>query len=154
MKQKRTLSLALLLVLLTACHSAPADKPAKSSLSIADGVSMTTEKSEYPQSVRQIAVVWKNDTDKELTFGEFFSLEKLMDRQWYEAYANQEVAFHDLGFLLSPHSQDEHVYHITAYTEKMEIGHYRIATGFSEVREPGDYTDYALYAEFSVVEQP
>ncbi len=41
---------------------------------------MNTEKSQYPY-VSEFNVVWKNDTDKELTFGNTFAIQKLVGKE-------------------------------------------------------------------------
>jgi len=112
---------------------------------------MTTEKSTYSKSVGTIEVMWNNGTDKELTFGESFHLEKNNDSKWEKVHIDKELVFTAIGLPVSPRSSKSHTYNISAYYGEIESGQYRIATTFSYIRAPGDYDTYSLYAEFSVI---
>jgi hypothetical protein len=113
------------------------------------GVSMYAEKNTYPSNVSEINVVWKNDTDKELTFGDYFSIHKLVGQEW-EAIGNEELVFNSIGYIVSPHSEVKHSYNIRLYSEKLEEGTYRIVTDFSDVHSPGNYDTYNLTTSFKV----
>lgn len=65
---------------------------------------MYTEKSQYPSNVSKINVVWKNDTDKELTFGDSYFIHKLVGQEW-KAIENDKVVFNSIGYIVSPHSK-------------------------------------------------
>ncbi|MDR0287948.1 MAG: hypothetical protein LBI03_09645 [Clostridiales bacterium] len=113
-------------------------------------VSMKTELAQYASGTQEINVVWKNDTNLELTFGESFSIEKLIDENW-ETACDKTAFFTMEGLLVSPNSQREHTYNLSSYTDSISPGDYRLVTTCSYVRSPGDYDDYKLYAEFSVI---
>lgn len=113
------------------------------------GVSMYAEKNQYPTNVSEINVVWKNDTDKKLTFGDFFSIDKLVGQDW-KVIGKKEVAFNDVGNIVSPHSEVKHSYNIRVYSDKLEQGTYRIVTDFLDVHSPSNYDTYNLTTIFTV----
>ena len=112
-------------------------------------VSMLTEKSQYPPNVSEINVVWKNDTDKDLTFGNPFTIQKLAGNEW-KAIGNQEAVFTSIGYRVASHSEMKHSYNVRLYSDKLEKGTYRIVTDFLNVLSPGNYNGYQLTANFTV----
>ena len=48
------------------------------------GVSLKTPEKTYKSNIEKITVVFQNHTDKEYTFGESYSLERLENNQWYK----------------------------------------------------------------------
>jgi len=116
------------------------------------GVAMTAEKTTYPKNVTTIDVVWKNDTDLELVFGEAYRLEKKVNGKWKEikTWMSPSV-FISIAYDVPPHSQRKHTYDLRGYYYLgLGAGQYRIATRFSHGMAPGDVDVYALYAEFIV----
>lgn len=66
------LSVIVLAVGTVGCNNKPSSSNGTSELL---GVSMYVEKSQYPSNISKINVVWKNDTDKDLTFGNPFTIQ-------------------------------------------------------------------------------
>ena len=107
----------------------------------------------YSPFTTHIDVVWENNTDKTLTFGRFFRLEKNVNNQWEKIYSTRTypVVFTLLPFFVAPHSQMEHTYDISIYTDDiLEVGRYRIITNVEYERGSGDFGSYIVYAEFTV----
>ena len=113
------------------------------------GVSMYTEKAQYVSDANEINVVWKNDTDKDLTFGNPFTIQKLVGNEW-KAIGNQEAVFTSIGYRVASHSEMKHSYNVRLYSDKLEKGTYRIVTDFLNVLSPGNYNGYQLTANFTV----
>jgi len=113
------------------------------------GVSMYAEESQFPSNVSEINVVWKNDTDKKLTFGDSFIIQKLVDKEW-KAIGTGEAVFTSIGHMVSPHTKVKHSYNIRVYRDKLEKGTYRIVTDFLELHSPGNYDTYNLTTSFTV----
>ena len=113
------------------------------------GVSMYAEKSQYASDDSEINVVWKNNTNWELTFGEFFSISKLDGKEW-KSVGKTEIAFNTIGYIVSAHNEVKHKYNVRVYSDKLEKGTYRILTDFLDVHSPGNYDTYKLTTNFSV----
>jgi hypothetical protein len=110
---------------------------------------MYTEKSQYTSDVSEINVIWKNNTTKELTFGEFFSISKLDGKEW-KSIGKGETVFTTIGYIVSPHTEVKHAYNIRVYSDILEKGTYRILTDFLVVHSPGNYDTYKLTTNFTV----
>lgn len=147
MRRILTVSLLLFIILFTAgCNN----KINKAEETMGPSrVYMYTDKNKYPSDVHEINVVWKNDTDTELTFGDDFSIQKLGGKEWNKI-RDKEVAFNTIGYIVSPHTEMKHSYNIRVYSDKLEKGSYRIVTDYLNVHSPGNYDTYIIYANFTV----
>ncbi|AFM41074.1 hypothetical protein Desaci_2104 [Desulfosporosinus acidiphilus SJ4] len=139
-------SIIVLAVGTVGCNNKPSTSNGISELL---GVSMYVEKSQYPSNISKINVVWKNDTDKDLTFGNPFTIQKLVGNEW-KALGNKGAVFTSIGHRVAPHSEMKHSYDIRLYSEKLERGTYRIVTDFLNALSPGNYNTYQLTANFTV----
>jgi len=147
--RKRLIIVALILsviVLAIECKNKPSSNEGTSKLL---GVFMYVEKSQYPSNISEINVVWKNDTDKDLTFGNPFAIQKLVGNEW-KAIGNKGAVFTSIGYRVASHSEMKHSYDIRLYSEKLEKGTYRIVTDFLNFLSPGNYNNYQLTANFTV----
>ena len=113
------------------------------------GVSMIPAQQEYAPDVTEIPVVWRNDTDNDLIYGEPFYIEKKEGTTWTTVDVG-ELMFILPAYTISPHSQSDHTYIVTAYTSMFTSGTYRIAATYSLVLSSGDSTTYIAYAEFRI----
>lgn len=66
---------------------------------------------QYPTNISEINVVWKNDTDKDLTFGNPFTIQKSVVNKW-KAIGNKGAVFTSIGYRVAPHSEMKHSYNI------------------------------------------
>ena len=139
------LSVIVLAVGTVGCNNKPSSNEGTSELL---GVSMYVEKSHYPSNISEINVVWKNDTDKDLTFGNPFTIQKLVGKEWKTI--GNGANFTTIGYRVAPHSEMKHSYNIRLYSEMLEKGTYRIVTDFLNVLSPGNYNTYQLTANFTV----
>ena len=114
-----------------------------------DGVTMTPTQKVYPHGVKTITVIWKNDTDKNLTFGEPFAI-TVKDGERWRQITKPDANFHTIGYQLEAGQQREHTYDISDIAGELGKGAYRISVNYSEVFEPGKYDTYSLYCEFVV----
>ncbi|MDQ7096689.1 hypothetical protein REC12_24140 [Desulfosporosinus sp. PR] len=147
--RRRLIIAALILsviVLAVGCENKPSSNEGTSELL---GVSMFTEKNQYPPDVSEINVVWKNDSNEVLMFGNPFTIQKLVGNEW-KAIGDQGAAFTSIGHRVASHSEVKHSYNIRLYSDKLEKGTYRIATDFLKVLSPGNYNNYQLTAKFTV----
>ena len=95
-------------------------------------------------------VVWHNETNSEITFGESFSIEKKTGTEWKDAEFDEEEIFHMYGILLKPQSTQSKTY-ITEHYDLSKAGAYRILLPFS-VKDGDSYKQYKTWAMFNVGE--
>lgn len=120
-----------------------------------EGVTMPIDKMTYPTGTSEINVVWKNDTSKSLTFGEYFYLEKKVSGTWVKLPFPDDVAFILIGYMISPFSETNHTYRFDYIYGNLEAGEYRVATYFFDDTDiPVTLDDaYWLFAEFSILDE-
>ena len=93
-------------------------------------------------------IVWHNETDKEVTIGEMFSIEYKVGEEWSEADFDEEQVFLTLGYLLKAHKTEAKTY-IPEHYDLSQSGEYRFIVPFS-VKEGNKYVSYKAWAEFTV----
>ena len=93
-------------------------------------------------------IVWHNETDKEVTIGEMFSIEYKVGEEWSEADFDEEQVFLTLGYLLKAHKTEAKTY-IPEHYDLSKSGEYRFIVPFS-VKEGDKYVSYKAWAEFTV----
>lgn len=115
-----------------------------------ESVSMTIKEDSVLAS--GITLLFKNNTDKELTYGEFFVLEKQMDDEWYEMPIIFEgyYGFTAIGLVLKPSQTREWSVDWEWLYGKLASGDYRIVKGISEIKDTGDNENFQLAAEFTI----
>ena len=95
-------------------------------------------------------VVWHNETNSEITFGESFSIEQKTGTEWKDAEFDEDEVFHLIGILLKPQSTENKTY-ITEHYDLSKAGTYRLVLPFS-VKDGDNYKQYKTWAEFNVGE--
>lgn len=107
-------------------------------------VEMTAEASSYPTNVEYISVSWINNSDRSLTFGDSFNVEKKCGAVWRKLKLKQS-GFYAIGYILLPDSVQNHKYQVKSAYGKLGAGEYRIATHYF-----ASGNTYWLYAKFVV----
>ena len=97
---------------------------------------------------RNFYVVWHNETDREVIYGDAFMIEQQIDGKWDAIEYPVKDYTYLMGLLLQPHSTAEKTYTVDNY-DKLTDGKYRFAAPFS-IKEGEDYKHYKAYAEFYV----
>jgi hypothetical protein len=113
-------------------------------------VTLTTTRTLYPPDVEVIEVIWKNDTDETVAFGEHYRLERRVNGEWVEIPIKDGAGFNDILWMAKPQSEVPQTHWIREYTDTLEPGEYRIATYFTFDRESGLAVNHPIYAEFTV----
>lgn len=114
-----------------------------------DGVVMTVK--EGTISPRGLTVIFTNDSDKQVVYGEDFLLEKEAKGNWYQVPFNiDDYGFNDIGYELAPSETDELIIDWDWLYESLDIGDYRVIKEVLDFREAGDYDRYNLSAEFTI----
>lgn len=135
--------LAMLLcavILLTACQTAtenqseaPSEtendnKKADMQIGYATAVSIQSLAITEENGKVMLEVLWKNDTDYEVIYGEMFWVERNADGKWVSCDDGEENAFHSIAIVLEPRSEHTKKYNVSNYYDVMELGDYRLMT--------------------------
>lgn len=94
---------------------------------------------------KDISVKIKNLSDEVFLYGEYYSIQILVDGNWFYAPTVEDVVVHDLAHELSPGASYAMTYSLLPYGE-LDPGHYRIACC-----DMGNKANI-YYAEFNVME--
>lgn len=115
-----------------------------------DGVTMTVKEDSVTPS--GLTAIIENESDKQCTYGEYFSLEKESAGTWYQVpvILEDNYGFNEIGFDLPPGDVQEWTADWEWLYGKLDAGNYRIVKDILDVRQPGDYDTYYLAAEFTI----
>lgn len=117
-------------------------------------VTLTAIPASTKVGAKTVSCVWENKTDKELGFGQHYTLERKNGDKWSKYGSSSrngtDYGFTDEGYTIPPRGEAKFSYGMLAYTDLIEKGTYRIKTNFTYWRAPGDYDLYTVYAEFMV----
>ena len=98
-----------------------------------------------------ITVIFKNNTDKQCIYGEYFLLEKRMYQKWYQVPAIiDNYGFNMIGYHLASGENREMEVNWEWLYGNLDAGEYRIMKDILDYRKSGDYDEYYLAAEFTV----
>lgn len=157
MKKASVFCLALCLLVLTACGSAPKVSEEASDLEVNnhEGVTMTVmDGSVYPG---QVQVTILNTTDTEIDSGNSadFFLQVEQDGQWYNLEEKQDYANTAEAYIFESGTPREMTFQWASLYGSLDPGHYRAVKWFSEFHEDETAPDkrninFALAAEFDI----
>ncbi len=122
----------ILLVSLCACKRDITDEPAvelnptgiESEYSDIEGVRIRIPKSMFEPAPENLEVIWINDTDKELVFGEVFSVEKYTAEGW-KSVVKENIAFSLIAYILPANSKQIKEYSVKDRFDISDEGTYR-----------------------------
>lgn len=109
------------------------------SVSTLEGVTMSVENlNNLKIPVDSLVVEIRNNTDKELLFGEKYTLEKQSDGKWIPMPYNRKYedgecvqVFTAIGYIYAPQSTHKNVIHTQPFSRKFDKGIYRLTKDFS-----------------------
>ncbi|WP_107841989.1 immunoglobulin-like domain-containing protein [Metasolibacillus meyeri] len=115
-----------------------------------DGVMMIVKKG--TASVIGLTVIIENNSDKEITYGVDFLLEKKIKEKWYQVpfAIGGNHAFADIGYSLASFSVREWKIDWSGLYGSLNRGEYRLVKEISNFRNTDDYDNYHLAVEFTV----
>ncbi|GGD76435.1 immunoglobulin-like domain-containing protein [Paenibacillus nasutitermitis] len=123
---------ALLLLFITGCQTDDSylkeEALAQKRPDSENGVTIKTEKTEYPTSIKVIIVEIRNDSNKEYTTGIHVFLEKKLEDTWYEVPMKAD-SFTDEGIIHSPNKLSSLGLNISDLKYKLTPGEYRATIG-------------------------
>lgn len=110
-----------------------------------DGVYLTLKSIDTnPGGYKVFNITWNNTTDKDITYGEFYDIEKLNGESW-ESVAKEEIVFLTIGYILKAGTTTEKKY-LTQNFDISQTGSYRLIADFSA----GDGNSYRTYITFRI----
>ena len=104
------------------------------------------DKDEGGQNV--FGIVWHNETDKEVTYGEMYTVEYKQGEEWLDTDFDEERYFNTIGYVLKKNKTESKNY-ITEHLDISKSGTYRFLVPFS-IKEGDKYVSYKAWAEFKV----
>ncbi|QKY69359.1 immunoglobulin-like domain-containing protein [Lentibacillus sp. CBA3610] len=114
-----------------------------------DGISMIVKEGSI--SPTALTVIFENTTDKQGVYGEYFSLEKEIEGDWYQVPTIlDEYGFNDIGYELTPSEIEEFTIDWDWLYGSLDTGEYRIVKDILDFRGTGDYDKYYLAAQFTI----
>ena len=138
---KKLLAMLLCAVmLLTACQTAtenqseaPSEtendnKKADMQITFATAVSIQSLAITEENGKVTLDVLWKNDTDYEVVYGEAFWVGRNVDGKWVACEDGEENAFNEIGIVLEPRSEHTKKYNVSNYYDVSKLGDYRLMT--------------------------
>jgi len=120
--------------------------PQKPSFDLND-VSIAFKKVDFTLENSGFTMIWKNVTNKMLTYGEAFSLEKRVNDEWINIGNHDNFA---VAHQLPANSEINQIYPLNESMLDIDNGTYRIVTWIFDMDEPGSYREYSVSAEFTV----
>ncbi|MDN4493002.1 immunoglobulin-like domain-containing protein [Ureibacillus aquaedulcis] len=115
-----------------------------------DGVTMIAK--EGTVSSTGLTVIFENNSNKHINYGESFLLEKKINGKWYEIpdILGGNYGFNDVGYGLEPFEVTELYFDWDWLYGNLDNGEYRIVIDINDFRDAGDFDKYHLTAEFIV----
>ena len=92
-------------------------------------------------------VLWNNETDEKITYGESYSVEYKYGDGW-KSVATEEKFFHSNGIFLKPNSIANKIYSLDGF-DISKRGEYRLVSSFF-VEENGELKEYNTWIEFEM----
>jgi len=93
-------------------------------------------------------IVWHNETDKEITYGEMYTVEYKVGEEWMDTDFDEERYFNTIGYSLRKNKTASKRY-TAEHLDISKRGTYRFMVPFS-VKEGDKYVSYKTWAEFTV----
>ena len=93
-------------------------------------------------------IVWHNETDKEITYGEMYTVEYKVGEEWMDTDFDEERYFNTIGYSLRKNKTASKSY-TAEHLDISKRGTYRFMVPFS-VKEGDKYVSYKTWAEFTV----
>ena len=99
-----------------------------------------------------MTVVLENKTDKHISYGDPYTLEKNMDGKWFEVadILDGNYGFNDIGYKLPPSRANEWEVDWQWLYGKLDKGKYRLVKYVLDFRQAGDFDRYYLAVEFEI----
>lgn len=118
----------------------------QTSADITSGVSAEMDRMYYPAGINYVSYIITNKTENEVTYGEFFRIEKYENGEWVDAPSPSAFTF--MGYSVPPYSSTR-VFVTIIESEQYAEGIYRVCR--SDLTVLGEKYEY--YLEFAVIDE-
>ncbi|SMP59232.1 immunoglobulin-like domain-containing protein [Anoxynatronum buryatiense] len=114
-------------------------------------VTMTIK--EETVSTTGLTVVFENNSDNHVIYGEYFSLEEKSNNKWYQVPVtiDGDYGFNDIGYNLTSGENEEFIVDWEWLYGSLHAGEYRIVKDILDFRNTGDFDSYYVAAEFTIL---
>ena len=102
------------------------------------------------QNDQELVIVWENQTDFDVTYGESFTVERLEGEKWVSCDTKEMAIFEAIGYLLQAGQTKEETYNLSAYYDVSKPGTYRFLTECYVSDTKNESTKCSLWTEFTV----
>lgn len=117
-----------------------------------EGVNMTAVEGTITNT--GLTLIFENNSGKQCIYGEYFCLEKEINRKWHQVpVVIENYGFHDIGFNLASGEDSRREVNWKWLYGTLNTGEYRIVKDILDFRDTGDYDKYYLAAEFTITEK-
>jgi len=115
-----------------------------------EGVTMVVK--EGTASPVSVTIVFKNDSDRQCIYGQYFCLEKIRNGKWYQVPVSIDgnYGFDDIGYNLAPGDSGEWTAEWEWLYDRLNTGEYRIVKDLLVLKDSGEYDTHYLAAEFTI----
>jgi hypothetical protein len=116
-----------------------------------NGITMSVEKETL--SANGLTLIFKNNSDKVCMYGDKFVLEKKINGLWHEVpiTIKGDYGFKDIGYQVTSGQEKEWKVDWKWLYGSLNTGEYRIVKDVSDFRKTGDYDNYFLTSEFTII---
>lgn len=103
-------------------------------------------------SAQGLTLIFKNESNNEASYGDYFLLEEKINGQWYElpVILKGNYGFNDIGYGLGKGERREHEEDWEWLYGSLDRGQYRIIKDVLDFRKAGDFDVYYLGVEFEI----
>lgn len=116
----------------------PAEDPDPEPVWTAGEVTVSLLQSAYPAGTKHLTLIFDNAGDRELAYGEHFSCEKYEDGGWRNVEFLENTFFHDIAYIVRPHSSGTLKPGIDLLSEPLSEGLYRITGDTMTIGDDGE----------------
>ncbi len=104
------------------------NKKADMQISFATAISIQSKGITEDNGKVTLEVLWKNETEYEVLYGEMFWVERNVDGKWTVCEQGESNAFHSIAIALEPKSEHKKKYNVSNYYDVSKPGDYRLMT--------------------------
>ena len=95
-----------------------------------EGISIKTEKTQYPVSADEIVIIMENNNNSSFNYGLLPSIEKNIDGKWDKISYKKDLAVNAIEPGINSNSEKKESFSLSILKEKLPLGKYRITMTF------------------------
>ncbi|MFC6039617.1 immunoglobulin-like domain-containing protein [Paenisporosarcina macmurdoensis] len=126
-----TLTVIFLLIGLLGCQQkTDKDNASEAVPNSNEGISIKTEKTQYPVSADEIVIIMENNNNSSFNYGLLPSIEKNIDGKWDKISYKKDLAVNAIEQGINSNSKKKESFSLSILKEKLPPGKYRITLTF------------------------